>query len=164
MSKISKDQQRPLESLKKGVNGLVCQDLGDDWVSGHAGHKLSLGQLVVLVPENSCVSSSSFCGSHLVLCVWDPYWSPLWNISAITVAMSTLPESAPARRCRQKLPMDGGGKMFTNLDEERHHVEELVNADGAVAVLVEEIEDAEQVVLGLAVAEQVEQHAHAVER
>ena len=54
--------------------------------------------------------------------------------------------------------------MFTNLDEERHHVEELVDADGAVAVLVEEIEDAEQVVLGLAVAEQVEQHAHAVER
>ena len=54
--------------------------------------------------------------------------------------------------------------MFTNLDEERHHVEELVNADGAVAVLVEQIEDAEQVVLGLAVAEQVEQHAHAVER
>merc|ERR1711962_1988778 len=91
----------PLESLKKGVNGLVCQDLGDDWVSGHAGHKLSLGQLVVLV----LVSSLEHLGHH------------------------------------------GGhvdlARVGANLNEERHHVEELVNADGAVAVLVEEIEDAE---------------------
>ena len=51
----------------------------------------------------------------------------------------------------------------TYFNEEGHHVEKLVDADGSVAVLVEEVEDAEQVVLGLAVAEQVEQHAHAVE-
>merc|ERR1719391_1550418 len=42
--------------------------------------------------------------------------------------------------------------------------EMFVDADRPVAVLVKEVEDAEQVVLGLAVAEEVEQHAHAVER
>ena len=51
----------------------------------------------------------------------------------------------------------------TDFYEESHHVEQLVDADGPVAVLVEEVEDPEQVVLGLAVAEEVEQHAHAVE-
>ena len=142
----------------------MCQDLGDDWVSGHAGHKLSLGQLVVLVPENSGVSSSSFCGSHSYgsLCLGFLLVSSLEHLGHHGGHV----DLARVGACKKMLSKasTGGGKMFTNLDEERHHVEELVNADGAVAVLVEEIEDAEQVVLGLAVAEQVEQHAHAVER
>ena len=140
----------------------MCQDLGDDRVSGHAGHKFSLGQLVVLVPENSGVNPSSFCGSHLVLCLGSLLVSSLEHLGHHGGHVD-LARVGACKKMLIKAP-NGGGKMFTNLDEERHHVEELVNADGAVAVLVEEIEDAEQVVLGLAVAEQVEQHAHAVER
>ena len=53
--------------------------------------------------------------------------------------------------------------MFTYFYEEGHHVEQLVDADRPVAVLVKEVEDAEQVVLSLAITEEVEQHAQAVE-
>ena len=98
-------------------------------------------------------------------------WFFVFGILTGLLSGTSRPSRWPCRPCQsRRLQEDvdksptGGGKMFTDLDEERHHVEELVNADGAVAVLVEEIEDAEQVVLGLAVAEQVEQHAHAVER
>ena len=56
-----------------------------------------------------------------------------------------------------------GEEVFTYFDEEGHHVEELVDADRAIAVLVKEVEDAQQVVLSLPITEQVEQHAHAVE-
>ena len=94
----------------------------------------------------------------------------------MTVAISTLPESAPEVTLLSKaFPtiMKKSNLFFSKLDnfyqtrtyfnEEGHHVEKLVDADGPVAVLVEEVEDAEQVVLGLTVAEEVEQHAHAVE-
>ena len=80
----------------------------------------------------------------------------------MTVAISTLPESAPA----EYIVINSSSQQCENptyFYEEGHHVEQLVDADGPVAVLVEEVEDAEQVVLGLAVAEEVEQHAHAVE-
>ena len=44
-----------------------------------------------------------------------------------------------------------------------HQLAQLRAGHGPTLVLVEEVEDPEQVVLGLAVAEEVEQHAHAVE-
>jgi len=40
-----------LEGLKEGVDGLVSQNLGNHGVAGHSRYKLSLCQLIVLVPE-----------------------------------------------------------------------------------------------------------------
>ena len=69
---VQKDEENPkrngqthLESLKEGVDGLVSKNLGNDGVSGHPCYKLSLRQLVVLVPENYVISFDSF---ELSLC------------------------------------------------------------------------------------------------
>ena len=58
----------------------------------------------------------------------------------MVLAMSTLPVSIPKmfenknRICLQTLI------NFTNLDEESHHVEELLDADVAIAILIKQIE------------------------
>ena len=156
-----------LESLKEGINGLVSKNLGNDGVSGHSCHKLGLRQLVVLVPGIYIISfDSDLIYRHfsiIIVLINDLYLSPFWNISAMTVAISTEPESAPASSDFVKSCSIPQAENPTYFDEECHHVEQLVDADRPVAVLVKEVEDAEQVVLGLAVAEEVEQHAHAVE-
>ena len=55
---VCKDKENPknkkcthLEGLKEGVDGLVSQNLGNHGVAGHSRYKLSLCQLIVLVPE-----------------------------------------------------------------------------------------------------------------
>ena len=129
----------------------------------------------VMPATNSALVSLSSLFLKTVVLAHHPLWFSFGSLCLGSLLVSSLEhlghhgghvDLARVGACKKmsSKASNRGGKMFTNLDEERHHVEELVNADGAVAVLVEEIEDAEQVVLGLAVAEQVEQHAHAVER
>ena len=49
-----------LEGLEESVDGFVRKNLGNDGVAGHSCDKLSLRQLVVLVPEKYVVSCDSF--------------------------------------------------------------------------------------------------------
>ena len=55
---VCKDKENPknkkcthLEGLKEGIDGLVSQNLGNHGVASHSRYKLSLCQLIVLVPE-----------------------------------------------------------------------------------------------------------------
>ena len=79
-------------------------------------------------------------------------------------------------------------KLFTDFNEESHHVEELLNVDAAVAVLVKQVEhlhnvddddddvgdhdgnnddndddNLSEIVLRLAIAEEVEEHPNCVQ-
>ena len=55
-----RERHKHLEGLEEGIDGLVSKNLGNDGVSGHSLHKLSLRQLVVLVPEKYLISFESF--------------------------------------------------------------------------------------------------------
>ena len=48
-----------LEGLEESVDGFVRKNLGNDGVAGHSCDKLSLRQLVVLVPEINMSSALS---------------------------------------------------------------------------------------------------------
>merc|ERR1719234_1733305 len=49
---------------------------------------------------------------------------------------------------------------FSNLNEDRHQLVELVQGDDLISILVKEVEDSSQIVLHLARAEQVEENQH----
>ena len=71
---------------------------------------------------------------------WEAHLSPDWNISAITVAMSTDPASAPESR----MPKRQVDISNTNFNEEGHHIKKLFHIDVSIAVFVEQVEHLEK--------------------